>query len=364
MKGTFLQTAPRVALAIALLTIIAAPALAQTSGTRRWQVEGFAGLSLFELPTGGTADLPPAGEPLTTSGPINQSRRVSTWFLGDGSSLLNGVNADFGVASRITPLDGALASLGLVGANAPAMGLRARRMFTDHLALEFSIDLLPGSRELSNDLIEAVDASRASFVSAFNGLLATGPFTNTSVDATSSVTNRSSRDLATTAALQWTFASRSLAPYVTLGGGFVHKLGDLPSVTLTGTYRFNIAGTVPIKETDVLRLRYDQGTALVGLIGAGVRKTLSDRLGFALDGRLLLGQQTLTLRLDSDPTVTAGTPEGFIESFTTPAIQFSNNRNTGRESSLTGAPLRGFEAFSTSGLQTRYILSAGVFLRF
>lgn len=364
MKAMLLHTAPRVALAIALLALTATPSLAQTSGTRRWHVEGFAGLSLFELPTGGTAALPPAGEPLTTSGPINQSRRVSTWFLGDGSSLLNGVNAEFGVASRIAPLDGALASLGLVGANAPAMGLRARRLFTDHLALEFSIDLLPGSRELSNDLVKAVDASRASFVSAFNGLLATGPFTNTSVDATSAVTNRSSRDLATTAALQWTFAYRSLAPYVTLGGGFVHKLGELPSVTLTGTYRFNIAGAVPIKETDILRLRYDQGTALVGLVGAGVRKTISDRLGFALDGRLLLGQQTLTLRLDSEPTVTAGTPEGFIESFTTPAIQFSNNRNTGRESSLTGAPLNGFKAFSTSGLQTRYILSAGLFVRF
>ena len=182
--------------------------------------------------------------------------------------------------------------------------------------------------------------------------------------ATAAVSNGSSRDLATTIAAQWTFKAGSLEPYVALGGGLVHNVGDLPSVTLTGNYRFNIQGTVPINETDILRLRYDQGTALVGLVGAGVRRALNDRFGFSLDARLLLGQQTLTLRLDSTPTVATGTPEGFIESFTTPAIQFSNSRNTGRESSLSGEPLNGFKAFSTDGLQTRYIVSAGVFMRF
>jgi hypothetical protein len=158
-----------------------------------------------------------------------------------------------------------------------------------------------------------------------------------------------------------------MEPYVAIGGGLVHKLGNLPSVSMTGNYRFTIqggGGTVPINETDTLRLHYEQGTALVGLVGAGVRRTLSDRYGVSLDARLLLGQQTLTMRLDSTPTVTAGTPEGFIESFTTPGIQFSNSRNTGRESTLSGAPLAGFKAFSTNGLQTRYIVSAGVFLRF
>lgn len=349
----------------AILALGAAPAAAQTSASaRRWQVEGFAGLSLFDLPTSGAADLPPAGAPLTTTGPLNQSRRVSTWFLGDGARLLNGVNTEFGIANRIAPLDTALATLGLTGANAPAFGLRARRALTEHLTIEFSADMMPGSRELSAELLDAVEAARTSFVGAFNGLVATGPFTNTSVGATTSVSNRSSRDLATTVAAQWTFTRKLVEPYVSLGAGLVHKIGDLPSVTLTGTYRFSILGSVPINETDILRLRYDQGTALVGLVGAGVRRTLSDRLGFSLDGRLLLGQQTLTLRLDSTPTVAAGTPEGFIESFTTPAIQFSNSRNTGRESSLTGAPLNGFKAFSTNGLQTRYILSAGVFLRF
>ena len=80
--------------------------------------------------------------------------------------------------------------------------------------------------------------------------------------------------------------------------------------------------------------------------------------------RPLLGQHTPAPRPASEPTLAPGTPEGCIESFTTPAIQFSNNRTTGRESSLTGAPLQGFKAFSTAGLQTRYIITAGLFVRF
>ncbi|MEO6222655.1 MAG: hypothetical protein ABIP90_05350 [Vicinamibacterales bacterium] len=324
-------------------------------------------MSLFDLPTGGTAALPPAGPPLTTSGPLNQSRRVSTWFVGDGALLLNGVNAEFGVANRIAPLDPALAALGLTGANAPAIGVRVRRVVNSNLTAEFSAEMMPGSRKLSAQLVEAAEAARASFVTAFTGLLNTGPFINSAVTATTALSNRSSRDLATTVAAQWTFHAGSMEPYVSIGGGLVHKVGDLPSVTLTGNYRFSVQGvqtTVPINETDILRLRYDQGSALVGLVGAGVRRNISDRYGFSLDARLLLGQQTLTMRLDSTPTVAAGAPEGFIESFSTPAIQFSNSRNTGRESTLSGEPLNSFKAFSTQGLQTRYIVSAGVFFRF
>ncbi len=348
-----------------VLTLLAVPAAAQSpTSTFRWHVEGVGGLSLFDLPTGGESALPRAGAPLTTSGPINPSRRVSTWFLGDGSNLLNGVNAEFGVSGRIASLDSALTSLGLSGNNASAVGLRIRRVLSGRLALELSADMLPGSRTVSPELTTAVETARASFVTAFSSLLSTGPFTNTSVAATTLVANPSSRDLATTVAAQWTIGTRSFSPYVTLGAGLVHRVGELPSLTLTGTYRFNILGSVPISETDILRLRYEQGTALAGVVGVGVRRTLSDRLGFSFDGRLLLGQQTLALLLDSEPAVTTGTPEGFIESFTTPAIQFSNNRTTGRESSLSGPPLTGFKAFSTTGLQTRYVITAGLFVKF
>ena len=363
--GCTLTRSSRIATAAVVIALVAAPAAAQsTTSAKRWQVEGVGGLSLFDLPTEGTATLPPAGAPITTTGPTNPSRKVSTWFLGDGALLLNGVNAELLVPNRIAPLDTALATASLSGANAPAFGLRVRRIVNNRLTLEFSADMMPGSRELSPVLLGAVEAARASFVTAFSGLLATGPFTNTNVTAIAAVSNPSSRDLATTVAAQWKLKAGSLEPYVALGGGVVHSLGNLPSVTLTGTYRFRIQGTVPIDETDVLRLHYSQGTALVGLAGAGVRRALNDRFGLSLDARVLFGQQTLAVELDSTPTRASGSPQGFIESFTTPAIQFSNSPNTGRESSLSGESLFNFKAFTTDGIQIRLIISAGVFVRF
>ena len=363
--GCTLIRSSRIAAAAVVIALGAAPAAAQsTTPAKRWQVEAVGGLSLFDLPTDGTATLPPAGAPITTTSPTNPSRKVSTWFLGDGASLLNGVNAEFGIPSRIAPLDTALSTLSLTGTNAPAFGLRVRRIVNDRLTLEFSADIMPGSRELSPELLGAVEAARASFVTAFSGLLATGPFTNTGVNAVTAVSNESSRDLATTVAAQWKLKAGSFEPYVALGGGLVHSVGHLPSVTLTGTYHFLIQGTVPIDETDALRVDYSQGTGLVGLAGAGVRRALNDRFGLSFDARVLFGQQTLGVELDATPVRVSGTPQGFIESFTTPAIQFSNNPNTGRESSLSGEPLINFKAFTTDGIQIRFIVSAGVFIRF
>ena len=50
----------------------------------------------------GSLTLPAAGAPIVTSSPIFPSRQVPSWIFGDGTTLLNGVNADFGIAARIT----------------------------------------------------------------------------------------------------------------------------------------------------------------------------------------------------------------------------------------------------------------------
>jgi hypothetical protein len=357
-------------LVLLAVVLTATPAFAQTTPAPRWEVEGYGGLSLFDLPKGGTAALPPAGPPLTTSGPTTPTRRVPTWFLGDGANLLNAVNTEFGIPARIAPLDDALASLGLQGTNSPAAGIRVRRGLTPRLALEVTADVLPGSRELSSEMRTAVEDARASFDTAFTALFAGTFFTAVSVDATAELANPSSRELATTVAVRWTpweSATRAIAPYLTLGAGLVHQIGDLPSVTMTGKYSFRVQGAepaaVPFSETDVLHLRYEQGSAAVAVAGAGLRGRLNERLALTLDGRVLLGPQTLTLRLSSDPDVATGTPQGFLESGTTPSIQFSNSANTGRESSLSG-DLTGFKAFSTSGTQMRYMVTAGMAIRF
>lgn len=339
-----------------------APAGAAAQG--RWQVDLVGGLSIFELPTSGDAALPSPGPTLPTSSPTNPSRRVPTWFLGDGASLLNGTNAEFGVPSRLVPLDDALGRLGLSGSNAPVFGVRIRRQFSSRLALEAGAEIHAGAAEMDEELLDAVEAARAGFQSAFTDLLTTGPFTNVSVNASSQITGQSSRELALTAAVRFIVRPGPIAPYVTLGGGLIERIGDLPRIVLSGGYRFTVLGQTPFAESDTLTLRYDQSAGLVGIAGAGLQSRLSDRLSVTIDGRAYIGPQTLTLRLDSAPTVTTGTPAGFIESFTTPAVQFSNNSSTGRASTLSGTPLNGFTAFSSSGVQVRYVVTAGVTVRF
>jgi hypothetical protein len=355
------------AAAVALVVLLAPVTAGAQSPERRWQVEGFGGLSLFDLPTSGDAALPPPGPSLTTSGPTSPSRRIPTWFLGDGASLLNGANAEFGVASRLVPLDAALASLGLSGSNAGAFGLRISRTLSSRWSLELGAELHSGGAELDATLLDAIEQARGSFETAFTGLFTTGPFTNVTVNSTASIANRSSHELAVTGVVRFAVAGGDFAPYLTLGGGLVRGLGDLSTATLTGDYDFTFSteqGQAQFTESDSLTVRYEQAAHLVGIAGGGVRRRLTDRIGLTIDGRVYLGNQTLTLRLDSSPTVTTRTPGDVVESFTTPAVQFSNNSSTGRDSTLSGTPLNGFAAFTSRGLQVRYLVTAGLSLRF
>jgi len=353
-----------VVLALCLLTL---PSWASAQTDRRWQVELVGGITVFNLPTSGDAALPPTGPSLPTSGPTNPSRRVPTWFLGDGASLLNGTNAEFGVPSRLVPLDGALGTLGLTGHNAPTLGLRVRRQVSSRLSLELGAELHTGSVDISDERLDAVEQSRASFDAAFTGLFTSGPFVDVDVTSTSTMRGQSSRELLVSGAVRIALFDGPFTPYLTVGGGVIHRLGDLPRIDLVGTYQFTVAttqGQASFAESDVLTMRHTQGSNLMGIAGAGFEQRLTERVGLSVDGRVYLGRQTLSLRLDSAPQVTVRTPGAFIESFTTPAVQFSSNPATGRDSTLSGTPLNGFKAFTTSGLQTRVSVTAGLVIRF
>jgi len=360
----------RPALFLALVTAwvaFASPAWAQSSQDRpRWEIEGFGGLMISNGPADGTSSLPPPGAPIATTSPIFPSRRVPSWFLGDGAELLNLVNQQFDVPALIRPLDAALDGSALDAGAGLAGGVRVRRALGARHALEFSLELFPDPVDLSDELLAAVDASRDSFVPAFEGLLATGPFTDVDVRAASEV-GGSSLELAATGAFVYRFGvvrAGALVPYVTLGGGLVTGVGDGPTAMLEGGYRFLILDEVPIDETDRVTIRHERGTGLAGLLGAGLRRDVSARWGVRVDGRVLVGPRTSALLVDTDPTVARGTPPGFVESFTTPSIQFSNDPATGRESTLGPPPLEAFEAFESDGLRTRVRITAGVFVRF
>jgi len=329
-----------------------------------WEVEGYGGLM---IPTGGSSEgaatLPLPGPPIATSSPFFPSRSVPSWFFGDGAQLLNQVNGQFGVASLIEPLDAALGGSTLSAGSGFAAGARVRRSLTQRFALEFSLDLVPSAVDFSDEFLAAAEVTRASFAPAFQGLLGTGPFTDVSIDSAGEL-GGSSLEVGFTGALVWHLGPTSgFQPYLTFGGGVISGAGEGRTYTLQGRYQFRVAGEVPIDETDRLTLRLQNRTVFAGVAGAGLKREVGNNWGIRIDGRVLIAPHTTSLLIDTDPLIAQGTPPDFVESLTTPSIQFSNSGTTGRESSL-GAQLQGFEAFVEDGLQFRVLVSAGVYFRF
>jgi hypothetical protein len=351
------------------LLALAAAADAQTASSgssptaSRWEIEGYGGAGLPQSLSGGTAALPLPGPALTTSSPVFPTRQVPSWFFGDGATLLNDVNQAFGVSGRITPVDSILGEDAVSRGAAVAFGARLRRRMASRFALEVAFDVLPGSQDFADHVEPAAEATRASFEPAFSSLFTTGPFTGAFVQATKTLVATSTQDLAVTGALQYAWRpGATLMPYVTLGGGLLTSAGGEPSVTFAGNYRLNIVNQVPIQETDRATVRLDHHSTFAGVVGGGLRKTMSDRWGLSFDARAWIGGNTTDVLVDATPTITRGTPAGSIESLTRPSIQFANDPSTGRQSSL-GGTLDGFKAF-TGGVQTRVLLTVGVYRRF
>jgi hypothetical protein len=85
-------------------------------------------------------------------------------------------------------------------------------------------------------------------------------------------------------------------------------------------------------------------------------------MGLVLDARVLTGPNTTSVRAYASPTMVTGSPAGFIESFTYPNLQFSNNASTGRLSTLSGS-LDDVEVFR-GGWVTRGRVTAGLYFSF
>ena len=118
-----IRTQPRIICLGALLLLISftASAIAQQTssssrgpssddalalGTSKWEIEFHGGGGLVNNPTRGTARLPAPGVEFTTAFGFS-SRRISSWYFGDGALLLNQIysNPGFAITQRITPLD-------------------------------------------------------------------------------------------------------------------------------------------------------------------------------------------------------------------------------------------------------------------
>ena len=358
------------ALAVGLVLASAAPAAAQNTAARpRWEVEGYAGMTFVNRSSSGDVTLPPPGAPILTTGPLSPSRETPTWFIGDGAALLNSVNAGFGIAELVTPLDPVVPMLGRGSSQSAVIGARLRRTLRPRLDLEFAADIAPASARLPDEVAANIEATRTTYDAAWRALLGSGFLTNVSVTTTSATSGGGSRDATVTGALNWRFAvDRRTSWYVTGGGGLITGLGDAGTITLDGHYRFvaaDAAGQVAFDEADHVELRVESATTFVGVAGGGMRRSFSASWALQFDVRVLVGEHSTRVRLDATPAVVVAAPGGYIEAGGIgPTIQFSNDPATGRRSSLSAAPLEDFEAFRGDGLQVRTLLTVGIVKRF
>jgi hypothetical protein len=364
------------------LGIAAAPVAAQSVNGPRWEVEVHGGGGFDTSATDGRGALPPAGQATTNVYGL-PSRLASTWYFGDGALLLNQIMGSFAAngaptTGRMTPLDPVLQSAAGGWASGASVGFRVGMAVTPRFGAEFTLDAPLGPARFSDGLLAGVEASRAGFISAWNastGLIASGGgvvFTNPSVTSVAAIDDDTGRQLFMTGALTINLATQGrLIPYAAIGAGVVSNVGDLPSLTLTGNYRFDslnvvAPGTFPVNETDTVRIRLVAANQhpLVTVFGGGAKFHASRRWGLRGDVRAYVSKNSVDVFVDATPqVVTSSTPLGLITSTLVPSIQFTNFPSI-VSSTLSGPAIDGFKTFSSSGTSVHVSVTGGYFLRF
>jgi hypothetical protein len=352
------------------LLAIAAPAAAQGP----WEIELHGGWMQSNHPEDGTAALPAAGTAFTTATGL-PSRRESSWYFGDGALLVNQMYAARGVSARITALDPLLTSAAAQRQNGASVGVRVGRHITSRYTAEFSVDYSRAELTMSDSAQAGIEASRASFLSAFSVPLPAGQVGLAPVltaTSTATVDQQRGRQVFTTGALNINLKTAGkIIPYVTVGGGVVINSGDTPSATLAGNYRIagppgsQLAGVVVHNETDTVNVRYSiEPHAFVGVVGGGLTYAVSSHWGVRLDIRAHISRNSISNLVDANPSVATLTPPTVLVIPANPAVQFSSNPSTGAQSSLGGPPLNGFQTFGGSGTHVQINIVPGFFWRF
>ena len=137
----------------------------------------------------------------------------------------------------------------------------------------------------------------------------------------------------------------------------------MPSLTLNGHYQFLILNSAPLNETDVVTMHFAaKDSAVVGLIGGGIKYALSARHGLRVDFRVHVSTHSIDTLVDASPSLVTGIPALSISSNTTPAILFSNTSAT--RGNLTGPAIVDLKTFTASGRDIQSSFSVGYFIRF
>jgi hypothetical protein len=372
------------ALSLVVLGGMISSAAAQTADSGKWEVEFHGGGMLPTNPTAGTVSLPGPSQVFATAAifagsPVfATSRRESSWYFGDGATLVNQVASAL-AARGVTEVSGRIATLDPVLARSlgerrrgGSIGARVSRELTARFSAELSVDYSLARLELTPGNSDSIEATRASFAPAFNSLILFNPNrVVNSLTSTASVEDGGGHQWLTSGALVINLKTDgNLIPYATVGASLISITGKMPSVTLTGNYRFvgaPGAGAAPIDETDNVTVKDARNdSTAAGMLGGGLKYQISRTWGVRLDARLFLSKNTASTVLDATPTVALGLlPAGGTILNADPTIQWSNtSSDSATTSTLTGPPIKGLRTFSGSGVASHTNITAGLFWRF
>lgn len=334
-----------------------------------FEIHGTAFGDLLGNARGATGDGFPAGTPFTTiTG--RGSRAVTSWAFGDGAAFFDDVRRAFGAEHGlalpgITPLDGLMQSAGTSSTPARAVGGRLAGFLTSWLALEVAVDRGTMRSQLSNEAVAALEATRASYVSAFDALLTTVPQNSSGVTSTATASPEVSgnQTIVTGSLLLSIVRTSRVGIHAVLGGGIIqHDRTDFDA-TLASDYQFRALNTFPFSERETVAIRFSQKRQVpVGVAGLGVTLRVAGRTGIRLDARVLASENTSTTTVDASASRVTAAPSLVLPSLTTPSIQFSSAAST--RTTLSGDPVSGLVTYRGSGIDLRPQFTIGYYVRF
>jgi hypothetical protein len=336
----------------------------------KWMIDAHVGGARVGQPTAGTSVVPAAGP--TVALPLGQiTRRVSSWYFGDGAALIGQANAQHMLSpTSVTSLDPVIASSAAQRQNGAAFGVRVSRALGTRVRAEFAVDVADSGLAFTSAAQSGIAASRASFQSFWASFVTLG-FSGPSVTSVATFTPGSTREILTTADLRIDLKKTAKNTWcVTLGGGLLHPDGMGPSATLAGNYQFTVNGIEPFSETDTVTIHGHASTRAVGVVGGGWTHALSSRIGLRADALLYLGRSGITTTIDATPTraliENRSNQIALTTGPTVPVLEFYNGTDEGgwAISSLSAAAVKNFTTFTGSGLQSRVAITAGLYVRF
>jgi len=317
------------------------------------------------IPVEGTGALPPPGptDPLGI-------RPVSSWYFGDGALQLNRFAA-LRLTGQIAALDSLLQRGFVERRPGGTVGFRVARALTRRLAAELTVDYNLGTLELTRESASGLEAARASFVTAWNGALTTGLVATRTVSSEATVSDHQGRQIVTAGTLLINVAPAGrLIPYVALGAGGVSNRGTGPSAVLAGAYQFTPGLTFgfptqlpTFHQTDTVTIRSSTSGGFVWVLGGGVKYAMSERWGVRVDVRDHLRGNPVRTLVDTAPA-TPPTSFGVLALFAVPNPPLVFSGVSDIPSTLSGAPLAGFETFRGAGVEHQVNVTAGLFWRF